>query len=109
MPGMKTGVQSGAHVREWVQFGILIFATIWGAYTFVYKEHIEPELKPAALVVTGDLQETGRSEESLMIRARVHAVNKTDRPLYMPALWYTVWGVRLQPQGKPGPQFIHEG
>lgn len=81
--------------REWTQFAILLFATAWGVYTFVYKELILPSRRPATLAVSTSLEELGRTEDKVLIRLRVHAVNRTDRKVYVPALWYSVHGVRL--------------
>ena len=84
--------------REWTQFAILLFATGWGVYTFVYKETILPSRRPATLTVSASLEELGRTEEKALIRLRVHAVNRTDRKVYVPALWYTVHGLKLSEQ-----------
>jgi hypothetical protein len=84
--------------REWTQFGILLFATGWGVYTFVYKETILPARRPATLTVTASLEELGRTEDKALIRLRVHAVNRTDRKVYVPALWYSVTGLKLAEQ-----------
>lgn len=88
--------------REWTQFGIVLFATAWGVYTFVYKETILPSRRPATLTVSTNLEELGRAENKVLIRLRVHAVNRTDRKVYVPALWYTVCGLKLAEQ--PGDQ-----
>ena len=80
------------------QFGILLFATVWGVYTFVYKETILPERRPATLTVTTSLEELGRTSEAVLIRLRIHAVNRTDRRVYAPALWYNVEAFKLAPQ-----------
>lgn len=84
--------------REWTQFGIVLFATAWGVYTFVYKETILPSRRPATLTVSTNLEELGRTSETVLIRLRIHAVNRTDRKVYVPALWYTVCGLKLQGQ-----------
>lgn len=89
----KAGVSRG--FREWAQFIMLLFATGWGVYTFVYKETILPSRRPATLTVTATLEELGRNAENVLIRLRVHAVNRTDRKVYVPALWYTVRGLKM--------------
>lgn len=44
-------------IREWVQFGILVFATAWGVYTFILKDIIRPAQRPTALELTTTLEE----------------------------------------------------
>jgi hypothetical protein len=84
-------------IKEWTQFALLLFASVWGVYTFVYKEIIVPARRPATLTVSGTLEELGRKGNMALIRARVHAVNSSNAKIYVPAFWYTATGVRLQP------------
>jgi hypothetical protein len=93
MDGERSGVTRV--FREWTQFVILLFATGWGVYTFIYKEAILPSRRPATLTVSTTLEELGRTQDKALIRLRVHAVNRTDRKVYVPALWYTVQGYKL--------------
>lgn len=88
----------GRAMRDWTQFVILLFATVWGVYTFIYKEEVLPAKRPATLVVTSSIEELGRTSDDLMVRVRIHAINNTDRKVYVPALWFTAWGLRLQSQ-----------
>lgn len=92
-------------IREWVQFGILVFATAWGVYTFILKDIIRPAQRPTALELTTTLEEVGRSASSRMIRIRIVCSNPSDRRIYIPALWYTVWGHKLAEQDQEG--FLH--
>jgi hypothetical protein len=95
MDGDRAGSVARA-TREWTQFIILVFATVWGVYTFVYKETIVPAKRPATLVVTTSIEELGRSSDGILVRARIHAVNHTDKKVYVPALWYTAAGIKLK-------------
>jgi hypothetical protein len=82
-------------IREWIQFGILIFATVWGVYTFVLRDVLRPAQRPTALEVTTTLQEIGQSAGNRLIQIRIVSGNPTDRRIYIPALWYTVWGRKV--------------
>lgn len=92
-------------IKDWSQFAMLVFATIWGVYTFVYKETILPARRPATLTVTAEMEELGRKEDRVLMRLRIHAVNRTDRKVYVPALWYSVRGVQLAAQGEALEQY----
>lgn len=85
----------GAKVRDWTQFAVILFASVWGIYTFVYKEIIVPAHRPAALAISCDLQEVGRNENMALVRARVHLANKRDTKIYAPAIWLTLKGLRI--------------
>jgi hypothetical protein len=104
MDGERSGLVTRT-LREWTQFAILLFATGWGVYTFVYKETILPSRRPATLAVSTSLEEVGRTEKKALIRLRVHAVNRTDRKIYVPALWYTIQGYRLTEQTGAADEF----
>ncbi|HET9868338.1 MAG TPA: hypothetical protein VFQ06_13655 [Nitrospira sp.] len=79
-------------IREWIQFGILIFATAWGVYTFIFRDVLRPAQRPSALELTTTLQEIGQAAGYRLIQVRIVSANPTDRRIYIPALWYTVWG-----------------
>lgn len=85
-------------IKDWTQFAMLLFATAWGVYTFVYKETILPARRPATLTVTTELEELGRNADRVLMRLRIHAINRTERKVYVPALWYSVRGIQLAPQ-----------
>ena len=94
----ERGAGVARKVKEGTQFAILLFASTWGVYTFVYKETILPSRRPATLTVTTSLEELGRTDETVFIRLRVHAANRTDRRIYVPALWYNVEAFQLSKQ-----------
>jgi hypothetical protein len=87
-------------VREWVQFALLLFASVWGTWwgyhTFVYKEIIVPSKRPAALAISGSLEEVGRKGDMVLVRARIHVVNNRDIRIYAPALWLTLKGLQMR-------------
>ena len=78
--------------REWVQFGILVFGVGWGVFTFILKDIWAPARRPGALDILSSLDEVGRAKADRLIRVRIIAANSSDRRIYVPALWYTVWG-----------------
>lgn len=81
--------------REWVQFGLILLASIWGVYTFVYKEIVVPANRPASLEISATLVELGRTKDLALVRARIHAINKRDVRIYSPAIWFTAAGIEL--------------
>jgi hypothetical protein len=85
-------------IREWTEFGILIFATGFGIYRFIYKDIYVPERRTATLTVQCSLEEFGRTRDTVLIRARIQAGNSTEKTIYVPALWYNVFGIRFKEQ-----------
>ena len=86
-------------IKDWTEFGILVFATAFGIYRFIYKDIYVPGQRTATLTVQSSLEEFGRTRDTLLIRARIHAQNQSERTVYVPALWYVATGLRFQEQG----------
>ena len=84
-------------VRDLVQAFALIVAAMWGVYTFIYKEIVIPARRPASLVVTPTLEAIGRRGDTVMARATFELVNRSDSKVYVPAVWYSVRGLKLEP------------
>lgn len=91
----KPSISHAARIREWAQFGILLFATAWGVYTYILKDILGPAQRPTALELTTTLEEVGQAKGYRLIRIRIVSTNPSDRRTYIPALWYTVWGQKL--------------
>ncbi len=85
-------------IRDWTQFAILLFATGFGIYRFVYKDIFIPSKRSATLTLDSTLEEVGRAKERVLIKVSIHAANRTDKTVYVPALWYTVLGKRFASQ-----------
>lgn len=95
------GKRRATQIREWAQFAILVFATAFGAYKFIYVDVFLPRLRPTALELTTSLEAIGHSAVGRLIRVRIVSVNRSDRRIYVPALWYTVIGNTLGKRTSP--------
>ena len=82
--------------RDLVQALAFAFAGIWAVYTFVYKEIIVPAGEPAAVVVTPTLEVIGRRGGTVLVRASFHLANRSRSRAYLPAVWFGVFGMRLE-------------
>lgn len=85
-------------IREWTQLVVLLFATGFGVYTFAFKDIWQPARRPTALHLSNGLDEVGVNERYHLVRLRIEAVNPSDRRIYVPALWYSIRGKRLERQ-----------
>lgn len=95
--GWFTAADARARVlRDVLQAFALLIAAAWGLYTFVYKEVIVPRNRPAALVVTPMLEAIGRRGDTILARATFQMANHSDSKVYVPAMWYSVRGLKLQ-------------
>jgi hypothetical protein len=88
----------GKTFRDWVQFAIVVLVAFWGAYTFIYKEVIVPNRRPATLLVTPSLAEIGRRDGFSLVRARLELKNGGEKRVYAPAITYVVYGFRFATQ-----------
>ncbi|MFL5542582.1 MAG: hypothetical protein ACJ8J0_26585 [Longimicrobiaceae bacterium] len=94
--GWLTAADARARVlRDVLQAFALLIAALWGLYTFLYKEVIVPRNRPAALVVTPVLEAIGRRGDVVLARATFQMVNRSDSKVYVPAMWYSVRGLKL--------------
>jgi hypothetical protein len=95
--GWLTAADARARVlRDALQAVALLIAAAWGLYTFVYKEVVVPRNRPAALVVVPTLEAIGRRGDMVLAKAPFEMVNRSDSKVYVPAMWYTVRGLKLE-------------
>jgi|GEM_PF-3022523 len=95
--GWLTAQDARARVlRDVLQAFALLIAAAWGLYTFVYKEVIVPRNRPAALVVTPVLEAIGRRGNMVLARATFEMANHSESKVYVPAMWYSVRGLKLE-------------
>jgi len=89
--------QRGRDLREWTSLAVLLSGAILAIYTFVYRDVLKPAARPTALDVTVTLAHVGHTTTQDLIQLRLLARNPTDRRVYIPALWYVVYGEKLTP------------
>lgn len=77
--------------KDFVEVVAIIVAGFWASCTFWYQE----SQRPAALAVSASLEEVGRRDGMALVRLNVHAVNRSNSKVYVPAFWYTVEGLRI--------------
>lgn len=83
-------------LNTWVQTVGIVIASVWGVYTFVYKEVMIPRSAPINITLNLQLEQTGTkglknaaSKESLVaIAMKVVATNPSSRTVYLfPSAW----------------------
>ena len=91
-------------LNTWVQTIVIVFAFLWGAYTFIYKEMWLP--KAAPVNVTVDLQlkkigppnsqlQRGENKALIAVEMTVTATNPSSRQVYLfPSVW-TAYGLKV--------------
>lgn len=105
----QTTIESGSTrisavaIREWVQFSLLLFASVWAIYTFVWKEIWTPKSAPINISMNLELKEvgagdlkTGNEQKSLLaVEMKISARNPSSRTIYLlPSVWLAT-GSRL--------------
>ena len=84
-------------IHEWTKSLAVVVASLWGVYTFVWKDILVPSWAPASLVIEVTAQ-PGRQRAavgepqapvSFPLLFQVTATNPTQRPLYLlPGVWW---------------------
>lgn len=82
--------------RDWFQVFIILFATIIGAYEFIYKDIYKPAIRPTSMNVDGKIELAGKKDGVLMVKSTITAENPSDRRIYVPAFWLTVRGLTFE-------------
>lgn len=80
-------------LKERTQFALLLFGAAWGIYTFVYKDIIVPSRRPPALQLSVTLDELGRSDGMILVRARLVVINSGQATVWVPALWWQAYAI----------------
>ncbi len=103
---MPSWVRSN-HLHNWIQsIGIVVAAT-WGAYTFIWKEILVPDMAPASLSLQITVGPSRRlrptqiaGQANLELELEITAANSSSRNLYLlPSVWQ-LKGIRLQQRGE---------
>lgn len=82
--------------RDWLQVFIILFATLIGAYEFIYKDLYKPSVRPTSLNVDAKIELAGEKNGTTMVKATINAENPSDRRIYVPAFWLTVRGFSFE-------------
>jgi hypothetical protein len=93
-------------LKDGVQVILLIFGTYWGVYTFIYKDIWVPAMRPPALTLATTAEELDRADGMILIRVHLVAANRGDAKVWVPALWWNVYGVSLRGDDRTLSQFI---
>lgn len=94
----------GSHfsaTRERAQFFVILFVAGLSSYEFILKDIIRPAQEPTAFDLVATLENVGKKNENILVRASITARNPTDRRIYVPAFWFTVRGYWLFDSTEP--------
>ncbi|HYJ78711.1 MAG TPA: hypothetical protein VEW03_03840 [Longimicrobiaceae bacterium] len=90
---MHKGLQRHrGHWGDLVQALFFGIATVFGFYTFWYKDVEGPKHSPATLAITPVLEEMGRRGNDVLVRASFSVANESASRVYVPVFWYSVYG-----------------
>ena len=103
--GEKTRVQK---FKEGMQIFLMIFGAFWGVYTFIYKDIIVPANRPPAVTLATTLDELDRADGMILVRARLQVANRGDAKVWVPALWWNVYGVSFSGEDRTAEQFAND-
>lgn len=92
--------------KDVLQIVLLLFAAAWGVYTFVYKDIILPGKRPPAVTLATTLEELDRSDGMILVRAHLVVANPGDGKVWVPALWWNVYGERFGNEDRTPPKFV---
>lgn len=106
LPWLATG-----DVHEWTKTVAVVVASLWGMYTFIWRDILVPSWAPASLVIElkprqdgPDAARTEGGRGTTRLRLRVIATNPSTRTLYLlPNVW---WASTMQRSATgPGQSF----
>lgn len=87
--------------KDWVIALVGLATLLSTTYQFYFREVVREDRKPTALAIDARLERAGERDGIAFVRVRVQASNPTDRRIYVPALWYSMFafGVDVEPCG----------
>lgn len=103
----KTGVLF-QKTREGVQFFLIIFGASFGVYTFIYKDILVPAWRPPTIGLAATLEELDRADGMVLIRAHLIVKNPGDAKVWVPALWWNVYGVSFSGEERTASEFADD-
>jgi hypothetical protein len=84
-----------AWLKDWGVVVISLATLVSTSYQFYFREVLREERKPTALAIEAKLEQVGRRDDLVLVRIVVRASNPSDRRIYVPAFWYTLYGMSL--------------
>jgi hypothetical protein len=102
LPWLATG-----DVHEWTKTVAVVVASLWGVYTFIWRDILVPSWAPASLVIElkprqegSDALQAKGGKGNTRLKLRVIATNTSTRTLYLlPNVW---WASEMQ-RSETGP------
>lgn len=91
--------------KESAQFFAILFAGFWGVYTFIYKDIIVPARRPPAVTLTAKIEELNRADGMILVRAQLVVANRGDAKVWVPTLWWNVYGVSYGREDRTASRF----
>jgi len=92
-------------VKEGVQFFLLLFGAGFGIYQFIYKDIYVPSRRPPAVTLAATLEELDRADGMILVRAHLTVANHGDAKVWVPALWWEVYGVSFSGEDRTAEEF----
>ncbi|MCP9917650.1 hypothetical protein [Cyanobium sp. ATX 6F1] len=94
-------------LHNWIQSVGIVVAATWGAYTFIWKEVLVPDMAPASLSLQIAVSPSRRlrptqttGQANLELEVEITASNSSSRRLYLlPSVWQ-LKGIRLHQDGE---------
>ena len=94
------GKSTSQRLKEGLQLFILAFGAVLGFYQFVYVQIIVPSRRPPAVTLAVTLEELDRADGMILVRAHLIVRNASDTKVWVPALWWNVYGVSFNGEAR---------
>jgi len=88
----KDGPSRPRKSRRAAVFSAALWRRLWHLQ-FVYKDIIVPARRPPAVTLAATLEELDRADGMILVRAHIAVANHGDAKVWVPALWWHVYGV----------------
>ena len=94
------GKSTSQRLKEGLQLFLLAFGAALGFYQFVYVQIIVPSRRPPAVTLAVTLEELDRANRMILVRAHLIVRNAGDTRVWVPALWWNVYGVSFSGEAR---------
>jgi hypothetical protein len=103
-----SGRTLGERINTWVQIVALISGGIWAAYTFVYKEIMQPRLLPSHISIDSELSKVGKKSSMIAIEGKFTITNNSKkRAILLPSCFAVLGVTNIQEKRKENQSAIN--
>ncbi len=83
-------------IKNWVEIVVLISATIFGLYKFVFEVYIKPWYEPPYMIMTSAIRKMAEEDGLIAVEADINIRNASKCRVFVVASWFNAVGCQIE-------------